>query len=401
MLHQLKTDVTGNTHYDKILSSLLFIYCLALPFEEALASSLGSILRILGILIIGYCFIVYTRHVYKMIDLRLFSPFLFWILFSFISVMWSKDFAWWLYFFKIYIVQIIFVVVILIYNKFINIDYIANGLISGALVASSLLVFMPSASVLSDDGRRSIILFGKAFDPNIVASIIILGMFFAIGKIFNNRKNIKVLLLIVAFLAIGMLFTGSRGALISFVISFGLLLLRQVKDRKAIKRTRIIIALCVGIVIIALIVLPPELLLSRFSKETLFGINEYQNGVHNRYTIWQRAATLIKDAPIIGYGCGNFFSAIATVYKQSASHNLYILLIIENGIIGLAIFSFGLIRILKVLYHKHLYFIFAMLLSVCIMALTLDTITYKYFWVCIMTSIMYILKTNEKEKIDE
>ena len=60
-------------------------------------------------------------------------------------------------------------------------------------------------------------------------------------------------------------------------------------------------------------------------------------------------------SPIIGYGSGNFFSAIATVYKECASHNMYILLLVEEGLVGLLIFGCGLFGIFKQLYKKQLF----------------------------------------------
>ena len=196
-------------------------------------------------------------------------------------------------------------------------------------------------------------------------------------------------------LAIGMLFTGSRGALISLVAGFGVQLFLQMKKKNTRKKALFMVFLWVVIVFVALAVLPSELILSRFSKETLFGFNELASGSHNRYTIWKNALTLIWKAPIIGYGCGNFFSAIATVYRECASHNLYILLFVEGGVIGFLIFVYGLAKLLFGAYKRQLYSVLGMLFSVLVMAITLDSITYKYFWVAIIFSAISIIKSDE------
>lgn len=395
MQNQLKTDVTGKTKYDIILSALMFLYCLSLPFEEALAFSFGSILRVFGIFIILYCFFKYISEPIKGSTINLLAPFVIWLFFAGISLLWCKDSSWWVYFFKIYLVQIVFVFVVVSFSAHINFEYIKYGLIMGGVIASAMLILMPSSSALTEEGRRTIIVFGKVFDPNIVASIIILGLFMTIEKFFSQKSRKKSYIFLMIILVIGMLYTGSRGALISCVAGFGIQLLLEMKKKQYKKRALFMLLLSVVIVIIALAVLPPELILSRFSKETLFGVNELENGSHNRYTIWKYALNLVSGSPIIGYGCGNFFAAIATVYKQCASHNLYILLIVENGIVGFAVFVYGLAKLLIGTYRGQLYSVFGMFLSICVMALTLDSITYKYFWVAIIVAAISIIKADE------
>lgn len=395
MQNLLKTGAIGKTKNDLILSVLMFLYCALLPFEEAFAYSFGSILRIFGVLIIAYIFFSFISEPVKRYNLFLLAPFIIWVIYSAVSVIWSDDFSWWSYFFKIYISQIALVVFVVLYCEHINFEYLKNGLIVGAVIASAMLILMPASSQLTEEGRRTIIIFDKVFDPNIVASIISLGLFMIIGKIFSQKSRKKLYIFLMIILAIGMLFTGSRGALISLVAGFGVQLFLQMKKKNTRKKALFMVFLCVVIVIVALAVLPSELILSRFSKETLFGFNELASGSHNRYTIWKNALTLIWKAPIIGYGCGNFFSAIATVYRECASHNLYILLFVEGGVIGFLIFVYGLAKLLFGAYKRQLYSVLGMLFSVLVMAITLDSITYKYFWVAIIFSAISIIKSDE------
>ena len=404
MQQQLKKVVTGSNlnnflfrKFDKILSVLLFLYCAALPFEEALASDFGSILRWLGILIIGYCLIVYCGYKISISNFRLLVPFAFWLLFAVFSVMWSADFSWWRYFTQIYLLQFAFVIFVVGYYKRINISYLQNGLVVGAMIASVILIFMPQVSQFTEDGRRTVIVLGQELDPNIVASIIMLGVFSCLGRIFAGEKKgilYKILLLV---MGCGMLFTGSRGALISFVLGLGILSFFEMRERGTRKRVLVMIVIFTIMALIALSYMPQELLV-RFSTENIFGLDEYERGVHNRYTIWLHAFELFVKSPIIGYGSGNFFSAIDTVYKECASHNMYILILIEEGVIGLSMFGYGLLKIFRQLYIKRLYTQLAMFASVCVMAMTLDSITYKYFWISLIMVILSIHNSAPKRK---
>lgn len=401
MQQKLKTAVTGNSmqdaqmqKFDIVFSGLLFLYCAMLPFEEALASSFGSVLRLLGVLIIGYCVCVYSRYRIRVRNLRFLIPFALWMLIAMISVLWSEDLSWWTYFVKIYVFQLIFVAFIVAYYRRVNIKFLESGLIVGSMIASSILIFLPQLSQITKDGRRTVVLFGQELDPNIVACIIMLGLFSCLRRIFEYKYRGILYKLFIIYFGIGMLFTGSRGALISFVVGFGLLLFLEMRGRGSKKTVLFIIVLSIIAVVVALFFMPEELLISRFSSDNLLGLNEYEHGSHNRYTIWMNSFKLFMDSPIIGYGCGNFFSAIATVYQECASHNMYILILIEEGIIGLLIIGYGLLKIFIHLYKKQLYVLFSMFASVCIMAITLDSITTKYFWVSIAIVIVAILKSQ-------
>lgn len=395
MHQQLRTGVTGNSRYDVTLSRLLFVYCMALPFEEALTSALGSILRIIGVFIMGYAVIIHFYSKIRLRDVQLLFPFICWLLLSFVSAIWVKDLAWWKYFIQIYFFQAVFVLVILAYQRFINLRYIESGLICGAVIAASIMIFSPSLSLYTDEGRRTIVLFDRTLDPNIVASIIMLGLFAKFDEFFSAKSRNKWMIIILIVLVLGLLYTGSRGALISFVIGFGMQLKLQMKERETRRRAKNLLRMGIFAALLTLAVLPSELLLTRFSRDTFLGLNEFQNGAHNRYTIWYYAFSLVGGAPVLGYGCGNFMSAIARVYRECSAHNAYILLLIENGIVGLAIFCYGIYRILKLAYLKKKYSAFAMLFSVCIMALTLDSLSNKYFWLSIVFAILSILKNEE------
>ena len=401
MRQQLKTVVIGNDQkhvrkFDIVLSILLFLYCALLPFEEALATSFGSVLRWLGILIIGYCILIYHSYKVNVGTFRLLVPFGIWMIFSVISIIWSMDIDWWRYFTMIYLMQFAFVLFTVAYYKKINLRFMQSGLIVGAVIASAVLIFMPQSSQITQEGRRTVVILGQQLDPNIVATIIMIGIFSCLDRVFLKKKRSNIYKVLIIFLCTGMLFTGSRGALISFTAGFGILLFLEMKKRESRKPVLGIVVIAVITVIIALRIIPEHLLTSRFSQTSILGIDELERGSHNRYTIWLHALGLFMKSPIIGYGSGNFFSAIATVYKECASHNMYILLLVEEGLVGLLIFGCGLFGIFKQLYKKALFVTFAMFSSICVMALTLDSITTKYFWIAMIIVVISINKSKDQ-----
>ena len=391
------TFIDHEERKDKYLNKLLQLYCILLPFEEALASSIGSLQRILGFLIIGY--VVITRHG-KIVLRKEHYLLIIWLAYSILSFIWSSNKSNWEYFIQIYAVQIIFLLII-VGNDSSSIDLhgFRKAMIIGGIIAASMIVLLPQASYLTEEGRRTIIMFGRTLDPNIVAANMTMGIISSIGEYLEQDTRRYKSLYIVAsgLILLGIFFTGSRGALIAMTISIFTLIFPELRNRNSSKWANRLLIIGTVVVIIILSVLPQELLLSRFSKDTILGLNEFRLGSHNRYTIWLYSLQVFKERFIAGYGCGNFINTLATVYRSTASHNLYILELVEGGIIGFGfLFSYLIITLKRISKMKD-YIARAMLVFTMIMGLSLDSITYKYFWLILIYSAISILQIQSNE----
>ena len=386
--------------FDNALSYLIALYCMALPFEEALAGALGSVLRLLGIVIIFLCIATSPEDVFR--GNSFFVPLFLWLSYSFFSVLWSSSVEWWQYYIKMYLLQFAILYCIAAVYKKINLRIVLRGAVLGAVIACLLLILFPNASNLTEDGRRTVIVLGAEFDPNIVGGIIILG-FFSLMTLFSSSSNKKGIahygsyLCLLMLLLTGLLYTGSRGCLIALV--FGLLIKVAIELLSSGKRWAAVLTLTMGFVsvLLAMSVLPEDLLQARFSPENIFGFNEVKTGSHNRYTIWHYSTILFKSNPMFGHGCGQFIDAIARIYRSCASHNLYILLLVEGGIVGFILFMAQITKYLVNLFQLENKHLFIMMVSILVLALTLDTIPYKYFWV--MLAICYIYISQNKGKV--
>ena len=394
---RLKTGAIGNAQYDKVLSALLFLYCAAMPFEEALAFSFGGILKIIGFLVIGWCLLAHYKTRIRLRKLFFVLPFFWWFMFSLLSVAWSKDHTWWWYFIKTYASQIILLMTIVSYRQFVNLEHLKNGVVTGAVIAAAVLIVMPMASTLTEDGRRTMIVFGNELDPNILAAVMMVALIITVERIIQKRSG-TLLIVLAAFILLGILLTGSRGGLIATAVGGVTYLVINVKNGKI--RNKVMLLTLAAVIAVAIVValLPDQLISSRFSWKSLFGFDEYESGAHNRWTIWKYALPLSLNAPIVGYGCGGFFYAIATVYRQTASHNLYILLLIEGGLVGLSLFVAGLLRIFRSACKHKNHAMIALLMSVGVMSLTLDAISTKFFWMALIIATLTLGDPNELPK---
>ena len=380
-----------------IMSYLLAVYCMLLPFEEVLVFSFGSLLKVFGLVLIAISFVFMAANRFKLQIEYIWL--LVWLIVNAVSVAWSSSFDWWLYFIQIYAGQVLFVVfVVHLPVRYINLRTVAKGLIIGAAFASSVLMLFPGNSSFTSDGRRTIMFLGAKMDPNILGAIFVIAIFCTIylfrietGYLYRVVFSVLILLLVA-----GVFLTGSRGSVIALSVSL-LLMAAMYLIKKKRKNTIIYLLIGIAAIILALyFFLPDNLLNNRYSLANILGLNEYDNRMHNRYTIWLSSLKLFIKKPLFGFGCGNFFTAIETVYRQCASHNLIVLEIVEMGIIGsLPLFVFLYKLTVKAKRYCPIS-LFCMLVAIAIVSLTLDSLPYKYFWLTLM--IIGISAKQERER---
>ena len=150
-----------------LLSTMLALFCVLMPFEETLSGSFGSILKLIGIVIIliAMCYIRRIRISTTWTALAL------WIVYSMISYFWANSSEWWFYFFRIYISQVAFITVLgQVPPSYIDLEKIKKGTALGAMIAGAIIIFMPTTSAYFE-GRRTISLWGAHINPNLLADL--------------------------------------------------------------------------------------------------------------------------------------------------------------------------------------------------------------------------------------
>lgn len=196
---------------------------------------------------------------------------------------------------------------------------------------------MLPSSTITKDGRRAITLFDTMLDPNIVSGIIVIGVLLALIY-FIKAKGVKRIIWIVlaGYETLGTMLTGSRGGFLSLFV--GIVVLLFIYRKSIFRGVKSFVVLALGIIAIVVVIrlIPSDLIENRFSFNVLFGQNEM--GVHSRTTIWSYIPNLFVQKPIFGWGAGNFPEAMSLVYRYSAGHNMYFIVLLETGIFGLCIF---------------------------------------------------------------
>jgi O-antigen ligase len=179
--------------------------------------------------------------------------------------------------------------------------------------------------------------------PNEVAAFFNEYTIILLAVFYSMKKNVFKwpLFCLIAVNTFCILFTYSRGAYAGFLV--GLLILFAIKDRKML----IPIILIVGLWQTAL----PEKVVERI-KETKTETGQLDESSQRRINIWEQALALFQTNPITGIGFGVFRYLGLDL---GDTHNIYVKLLTEQGIVGLLIFLsivFAFMREAFILYQK-------------------------------------------------
>ena len=386
---------------------ILFLYFLLLPFEYVFAGSIGSVSRIIAIL---YIFVVFFE-VFIIGKSRLSTNFtvislLIWIILGLFSYLWIvNDKSYWLFYFPIYTRNaLMFLVVTQI--KYTKDEY--NFLLSGLLLSSLLIgayIFLVPGSVVFDSyqGRLLIVTSNHYFDPNYLVGTLIGPLALSLNSLFKNWERKRLLRVIFFTLIILLIFwisflTGSRGGFLGIlcvIIASFFFRIRSIKHFIFIVFSFFFIA----IIMSYLIELLPEALRARFTIESLTG--QIDNGA-NRLVIWRNAIYLILKHPIFGVGSGNALPAFReNGYLVAVTHNFYLGLLLEYGLIGFSIYISFLLSIVSKIKFKKAQFEIIYFLGIMIVSVFLDTLTTKFFWGMLMILMIYTNSYENKRKFDD
>ncbi len=199
---------------------------------------------------------------------------------------------------------------------------------------------------------------GTFFNPNFLAGYLVAAWSILLGYLsYGIRKNswkkrqkgslsfvgFAALILMMAFLMVAILWTGSRGAILALFAATGLIVVVRHGCRG--------IGICV--LLIALLLLAPSPFRERLQAE-----HEQNRASYARWQIWQSSVHEIIDHPFgIGIGLSQYvypryalpIEGQITRYGKVAqtAHNEYLQMGVELGIASLAIFCLGVILVAK------------------------------------------------------
>lgn len=168
-----------------------------------------------------------------------------------------------------------------------------------------------------------------------------IGMCFFAGSIFNDKDRIdKKDLVGIAIMLIGTFLSGKRSALLFPAISILLVYFSFFKPKNASRRYNYIGIMAIILLTSALIMtMIPGLGGAIGRVLDILGSTDLNDITNKRYEmLWLPAIYLFLDSPIFGIGWGNFKYSFTKYYafkaNQNNTHNVYLQLLCETGIVG-------------------------------------------------------------------
>ena len=230
-------------------------------------------------------------------------------------------------------------------------QYVNQGSIDGIFYFFGERTFSsmtPGIANASINGELVLRPYGTFSHPNVLAGFLVIAMTLISSKLkvksSKFRKSITMVSLVVGTVAL--LLTMSRIAILIWL--FILLTLVFIKTKKYFKNKFIIYYLLFIILIVGSIFWLSPL---RFR---FFDIKTTDESVVKRQELINDSFTMIKSNPIFGVGLNNFLVELPSVHKQTNNvfylqpvHNIYLLILTQTGMIGLAFFTWFIFKTFK------------------------------------------------------
>ena len=373
----------GLFHIDEPL--IIYIFIVALPFSWA-SFAVGSIYRAVTLLLVTV-FIVVSKLkivIFKN-NYRLFASWVLYLGYTILTTLWSvnKEAAITNCMGLIllsFIVVIFFSTTISKKDSY-RIDYC--WIITGK-VCSILYLFGDRTSVGEYGSRTSMMIMGTATDPNEFASVFIVPLSLLVYEMFSAKKKMnRAILAIVMLVSVySVLMSGSRGALISIIVT---MLFAYCSNKKMNLKTIMYSALFVVIVIVVtmqfIIPLIPEDVLMRLSYKALI-----EDGGSGRSDLWIDAIHKIwNGSPIrMIFGYGQYGLTVGTIGATQTMHNQLLQQLSNYGIVGLVLYCVLILesfKAIRVRCPRYLGAFWGMML----MSLTITmSVAYKLLWILLL-----------------
>ncbi len=259
------------------------------------------------------------------------------VLLNFVQLPWSSDFERALFFAAIsaYLATVPVVLAGYIRNAYtwneVQRWYLWSTYLTGAIVTILAVLELAGASQNLADlfyaGRPR----GFFKDPNVAGAFAVSGLMFVASQLLLRTRSLCSSLFIPGVLLFGgVVLSFSRGALLGAVVGLLFLILIGVIVR------RIRLGLAVIMIVFSAVMVPlMQLVLDLFHQTSRFsGLTEYD--VSGRFVAWAAGFQVFSQAPW-GIGPGQFEEGVAEYFDYYSAHNTFLRVLVENGLIGLAL----------------------------------------------------------------
>jgi len=267
----------------------------------------------------------------------------------------------------------------------------AMAVLGGCAAAAMSSVQFFSGTSFHDSARSSLMIGGRETDPNQFAASLLLPLSLALGAVVRSRmRSVRLVgVAAVAVLGLALLLTMSRGGLLAALVVASVYLYRLRGDRRVL----------VGIACFGLMLL--------FMPHAFFERLSLADRGAGRMDIWAASLNLVPHYGFFGAGWNNFVAIYANVAGDAphfhgfteGSHNIYLGMLLEVGIVGLLCLLLAFRSQLRAIRNSSVLPFEAACWGMMAMGVTLDVVWRKSFWVCwiLLAMAVRLYRTRDAE----
>lgn len=260
---------------------------------------------------------------------------------------------------------LLFFLLLNVINKESTCNKILLGLL-GIVVLTALSTILSSFGLISLNRDYVLSQRGRSFgfaEPNQYAAFLLLflPLLLTVSQLVKNSA-VRILALGSSCLTvIGLITTGSRSGIIVFVLSIFFYLRLLGKGRVVgIKKMMVVFGLLLLVGAIGFAFAPQHVrdyTMMKFDPSYVQTAERHGMGKVDYYTsgrtlIWPKGFLLFLNSPLFGHGLDTFIPLMNKRFRIPAnSHNDYLLYLVNFGLIGFALLSVVIVRILKHFFH--------------------------------------------------
>lgn len=307
----------------------LGLYFILMAADIMRLGKIGSVLRIAAVFPLLFAFFD-LKELKIRLNALMFFPIVF-MLIEIASLFWSVDTVVTIKYILSYAMNLMLFLVMGVLE---NYNEKETDFLIGALVLGSWLTILLTLlfSDLSVGGRLTLNIGGSLQDPNALNGYMMFAFVWHFSKYFEKRQEINIVLsALIVFIA---LYTGSRGAILSFGAVFVLICIMQSTNTRDVFASVIKLLLLIGaisvLVLLARIVLP-GVIFERFTPSYLI-----RKGSTGRTKIWSYLWDVFINSSIFRQLFGNGYGTTTVIngLNHRVAHNLYLDNLISVGIVG-------------------------------------------------------------------
>lgn len=211
----------------------------------------------------------------------------------------------------------------------------------GAYVAagSTVLNYLTGVGIQEDAERFS----ASGFDPNDLGGILALALPLAWYLASTTASGLQRWLNRLYFVigTVGILLTGSRGALLAAIVALLVVPVTLHQVRRGVRIAAVVVMVAASLVAVNFV---PEGAFERLST-TRSEISE--GDLNSRLRIWKGGISTVPDRPFQGHGPAGWYPAVGLRIGNVAPHSTWLVVLVEEGVIGLFIYLTMFVLIAK------------------------------------------------------